>query len=100
MMKPTLQPPAGGELVPDVEKEDIFKKGPDAEWTQRQPLVDVSKVKPKAGTEIVTSESAGFWWVVNADLERRRTATPVEFGIDVHGQLAARPSKAYMEAGI
>jgi len=27
-------------------------------------LVDVSKVKPDAGTEIVTRESAGFWWVL------------------------------------
>ena len=62
-------PSAGGELVPDIRVDDLIKAGPDAAWTRRQPLVDVSKVKPEAGTEIVTSESAGFWWVLSPHRE-------------------------------
>jgi hypothetical protein len=69
MMKLTLQPPPGGELVPDIHEGDNIKKGPDSEWTRRQPLVDVSKVKPEAGTEIVVRESYGFWWVLSPHRE-------------------------------
>ena len=65
----TLNPRQGGELVPNVREGDNIKQGPDAEWTRRQPLVDVSKVKPEAGTEIVTRESAGFWWVLSPHRE-------------------------------
>jgi len=61
MMKLTVQPPPGGELIPDIHEGDNIKKGPDSEWTRRQPLVDVSKVKPEAGTEIVVRVSYGFW---------------------------------------
>src|SRR5882724_6273109 len=69
MTKLTLEPPQGGELVPDYREKDDVKKGLDAEWTRRQPLVDVSKVKPEAGTEIVTRENAGFWWVLSPHRE-------------------------------
>src|SRR5262245_35518019 len=88
-----------GEAKPDPSRTELLLRRTIEEWFAKRPTFVITKA-----TAITNhGEMLGIhvWYdLAQSQSKPVRAEDPTEFGIDVHGQIAARHSKEYIEAVI